>query len=415
LRILPEMTQPVLEVQNIAKKYRIQHLAGGYLSLRERMVQALKFEKTNIEDFWALKDVSFNVNPGESIGIIGRNGAGKSTLLKILSKITPPTKGRIHIRGRIASLLEVGTGFHPELTGRENIYFNGSLMGMKRKEIETKFDEIVDFSGVEKFLDTPLKHYSSGMQLRLAFSVAAFLEPEILIVDEVLAVGDAEFQKKCLGKMEHVSKTEGRTILFVSHNLATVVQLCKKAILLREGNLIEMGEVNNVVHSYIAYNKNADEGNKLRNLDLRKGNGRFRVEAIRLLNEKAEPIVIARTGSELIFEIKFDRTINSEEGAFRIDFAIDTEQEMRVGWFSSDAVAGKLASQFDKIYLSIPRFILGEGTYYFTFYSTWNGNVEDYIHQAFSFDVEEGDFFNTGRVIPKFQTFIYTDHKIYSN
>jgi lipopolysaccharide transport system ATP-binding protein len=213
--------KPILEIQNIGKKYRIQHLAGGYLSLRERMKEAFMFKENVSEDFWALKDVSFEVQAGKSIGIIGRNGAGKSTLLKILSKITPPTTGRIVSRGRIASLLEVGTGFHPELTGRENIFFNGSLLGMKRIEIAAKFDEIVDFSGVEKFLDTPLKHYSSGMQLRLAFAVAAFLEPEILIIDEVLAVGDAEFQRKCLGKMEDVSKS-GRTILFVSHNMAAV-------------------------------------------------------------------------------------------------------------------------------------------------------------------------------------------------
>jgi len=228
--------KPILEIQNISKKYRIQHLAGGYLSLRERMTSALRFEKSSIEDFWALNDVSFEVQPGESIGVIGRNGAGKSTLLKILSKITPPTSGRIVSRGRIASLLEVGTGFHPELTGSENIFFNGSLLGMKRKEIESKFDEIVDFSGVEKFLDTPLKHFSSGMQLRLAFAVAAFLEPEILIIDEVLAVGDAEFQRKCLRKMGDVSKS-GRTILFVSHNMAAVQNLCNKVIVLDSGSV----------------------------------------------------------------------------------------------------------------------------------------------------------------------------------
>ncbi len=228
--------KPILEVQHIGKKYRIQHLAGGYLSLRERMSNALKFQRDEVEDFWALKDVSFHVQAGESIGIIGRNGAGKSTLLKILSKITPPTTGRIVSRGRIASLLEVGTGFHPELTGRENIFFNGSLLGMRRKEIEAKFDEMVDFSGVEKFLDTPLKHYSSGMQLRLAFAVAAFLEPEILIIDEVLAVGDAEFQKKCLGKMEDVTKS-GRTILFVSHDLNAISNLCSKIIVMGEGSM----------------------------------------------------------------------------------------------------------------------------------------------------------------------------------
>ena len=242
--------KPILEIQNISKKYSIQHQAGGYLSLRDRMAGAFKFARNKAEDFWALKDVSFSINPGESIGIIGRNGAGKSTLLKILSKITPPTQGKIISRGRIASLLEVGTGFHPELTGRENIFFNGSLLGMKRSEIELKFDEIVDFAGTEKFLDTPLKHYSSGMQLRLAFAVAAFLEPEILIIDEVLAVGDAEFQKKCLGKMEDVSKS-GRTILFVSHNLGAVQQLCTNSILLHEGRIVSVGITKNVITDYI--------------------------------------------------------------------------------------------------------------------------------------------------------------------
>ncbi|MCA6379087.1 MAG: ABC transporter ATP-binding protein [Cytophagales bacterium] len=242
--------KPILEIQSVSKKYRIQHLAGGYLSLRERMKEAFMSKQNVAEDFWALKDVSFEVQAGESIGIIGRNGAGKSTLLKILSKITPPTTGRIVSRGRIASLLEVGTGFHPELTGRENIFFNGSLLGMKRIEIAAKFDEIVDFSGVEKFLDTPLKHYSSGMQLRLAFAVAAFLEPEILIIDEVLAVGDAEFQKKCLGKMEDVSKS-GRTILFVSHNMAAVNSLCSSGILLKDGAVQYAGEIKNAIELHI--------------------------------------------------------------------------------------------------------------------------------------------------------------------
>jgi lipopolysaccharide transport system ATP-binding protein len=242
--------KPILEIQNLGKKYRIKHLAGGYLSLRERLVNSLKFEKSPMEDFWALNDVSFEVQPGESIGIIGKNGAGKSTLLKILSKITRPTTGRIVSRGRIASLLEVGTGFHPELTGRENIFFNGSLLGMRRKEIENKFDDIVDFSGVEKFLDTPLKHFSSGMQLRLAFAIAAFLEPEILIIDEVLAVGDAEFQKKCMGKMADVSKS-GRTILFVSHNMVAVENLCDRAIYLHNGLVAQDGNIQNVLFNYL--------------------------------------------------------------------------------------------------------------------------------------------------------------------
>ncbi|MBP7807783.1 MAG: ABC transporter ATP-binding protein [Bacteroidia bacterium] len=202
--------------------------------------------------FWALENVSFSIDKGDTVGIIGRNGAGKSTLLKILSRITAPTKGNFQLNGRVSSLLEVGTGFHPELTGRENIYLNGTILGMSRSEVKRKFDEIVDFSGVEKFLDTPIKKYSSGMTVRLAFSVAAHLDPEILIVDEVLAVGDAEFQKKCLGKMKEVSNNEGRTVLFVSHNLGAVMQLCQSGILLENGKLKIQGKTNDVIASYLA-------------------------------------------------------------------------------------------------------------------------------------------------------------------
>jgi lipopolysaccharide transport system ATP-binding protein len=242
--------KPILEIQSISKKFRINHQRQEYLSLRDSIVSMLKRDSSKTEDFWALKDISFDVMPGESLGIIGKNGAGKSTLLKILSKITPPTSGKITSRGRIASLLEVGTGFHPELTGRENIFLNGSILGMKHKEIQKKFDEIVDFSGTEKFLDTPLKHYSSGMQLRLAFSVAAFLEPEIMVIDEVLAVGDVEFQKKCIGKMESVSKS-GRTILFVSHNMAVLDTLCNRALLLHNGSVLKQGETHHIIDDYL--------------------------------------------------------------------------------------------------------------------------------------------------------------------
>lgn len=251
---------PIIEIHNIGKKFKISHRDAPYLSLRDSIISYIKnpaqlFKNTD-EEFWALSDISFNVMPGESIGIIGKNGAGKSTLLKILSRITPPTKGYIKLYGRVASLLEVGTGFHPELTGRENIYFNGAILGMKRKEISKKFDEIVSFAGVEKFVDTPLKHYSNGMQLRLAFAVAAFLEAEILMVDEVLAVGDAEFQKKCIGKMEEVTKSEGRTVLFVSHNMATIRSFCKKGLYLEKGTSEGLTDVEYAIQKYLNFNQN---------------------------------------------------------------------------------------------------------------------------------------------------------------
>jgi len=241
--------KPILEIKNISKKFRISHEQQPYLSIRDSVANIFK-SKTSTEDFWALNDVCFDVHPGETIGIIGKNGAGKSTLLKILSKITPPTSGKIISRGRIASLLEVGTGFHPELSGRENIFLNGSILGMKRAEINNKFDEIVDFSGVEKFIDTPLKHYSSGMQLRLAFAVAAFLEPEILVIDEVLAVGDAEFQKKCTNKMESLSKS-GLTLLVVSHNMASIQALAQKGVFLSGGTTVGKEEIKEVVNKYM--------------------------------------------------------------------------------------------------------------------------------------------------------------------
>ncbi len=244
------MMKPILEIKNISKKFRISHNGQAYVSMRDAISSVFKKSEGTKEDFYALKDISFNVEQGECIGIIGKNGAGKSTLLKVLSRITPPTTGSIISRGRMASLLEVGTGFHPELTGRENVYLNGSILGMSRKEIQNKFDEIIDFSGTEKFLDTPLKFYSSGMQLRLAFSVAAFLEPEIMVIDEVLAVGDAEFQKKCMGKMEDINK-HGRTILFVSHDLNAVQNLCKKAILLKDGQIAMTGSSQEVITHYL--------------------------------------------------------------------------------------------------------------------------------------------------------------------
>ncbi len=241
---------PILEVHDLWKSYRLGAQQQGYLSLRDQIMGFWKEKSEPPATFWALQGVDFSLSPGDTVGIIGRNGAGKSTLLKVLSQITPPTRGSVTVRGRVASLLEVGTGFHPELSGRENVFLNGAILGMKRSETAAKFDEIVAFSGVERFLDTPLKHYSSGMQLRLAFAVAAHLEPEILLIDEVLAVGDAEFQKKCLGKMNEVSRS-GRTILFVSHNMGAVAQLCSKGILLEGGKTAYIGSIDGAIRAYM--------------------------------------------------------------------------------------------------------------------------------------------------------------------
>ncbi|HUB59780.1 MAG TPA: polysaccharide ABC transporter ATP-binding protein [Puia sp.] len=260
------MSNSVIKVDSLSKKFLIAHEAPErYTTLRDTLTRGARKllaggreEKGQIsgkEEFWALKDVNFEIQPGERVGIIGRNGAGKSTLLKVLSRITEPTRGRISIRGRVASLLEVGTGFHPELSGRENIFLNGAILGMSRTEIRKKFDEIVAFAEVEKFLDTPVKRYSSGMYVRLAFAVAAHLEPEVLVVDEVLAVGDAQFQRKCLGKMEEVSSKEGRTVLFVSHNMGAIKSLCTSAIILHKGEKILQGDVFESLAKYMSFDQ----------------------------------------------------------------------------------------------------------------------------------------------------------------
>ena len=242
------MSDKAIIVENLWKGYYLGSGKSG--NLRESLTALFSASKKEKEKFWALQDISFTINKGEAVGVIGRNGAGKSTLLKILSRITHPTKGRFELNGRVSSLLEVGTGFHPELTGKENIYLNGTILGMTRAEVKSKFDEIIDFSGIEKFIDTPVKRYSSGMYVRLAFAVAAHLEPEILIVDEVLAVGDADFQKKCLGKMKDVSANQGRTVVFVSHNMGTINQLCEKSILLKNGQIEMIGESAKVTQAY---------------------------------------------------------------------------------------------------------------------------------------------------------------------
>jgi lipopolysaccharide transport system ATP-binding protein len=307
------MSNIVLSVENLWKQYRLgvtgasslrEDVSRWLAKLRGKEDPTLKIGETNDREnlkgeyVWALQDISFEVKQGEVLGIIGKNGAGKSTLLKILSKVTTPTKGRVRTKGRIASILEVGTGFHPELTGRENIFLNGAILGMTKNDIRSKFDEIVEFSGVGKYIDTPVKRYSSGMYVRLAFAVAAHLEPEILIIDEVLAVGDAEFQKKCLGKMKDVSG-EGRTVLFVSHNMGAVRGLCTKALLMKNGKLEQHGEVDRVISSYLT-----NPTGKFQ-IGQESKDEKIVIQEVNLLNDKGETTQNFKTGDSLTIEIKY--------------------------------------------------------------------------------------------------------------
>jgi lipopolysaccharide transport system ATP-binding protein len=312
--------KPIIEVKNISKQYKIGQ-KQRYLSLRDTVSDFFSPKSQNIEksEFRALDDVSFDIYPGESIGIIGRNGAGKSTLLKILSRITPPTKGKVILRGRIASLLEVGTGFHSELSGRENVFMNGSILGLRRAEIAQKFDEIVAFSGVEQFIDTSLKHYSSGMQLRLAFAVAAHLEPEILVIDEVLAVGDAEFQKKCLGKMDDVSKS-GRTVLFVSHNIEQIKRLCPTALLLENGKKTAFGETHKTLDIYLS--KQDNNSTEWIKKDAVLENPYFSISRMKLTDISGHPISenISLSTTEIWLEI--EGNIETESNLLCIGFVL---------------------------------------------------------------------------------------------
>ena len=299
-----------IEANALSKRYRIGQLQAAYGTLRDSLTRTAKRltgaeQHLQRQEIWALRDVSFGVEEGEVLGVIGRNGAGKSTLLKILTRITTPTEGRALIRGRVGSLLEVGTGFHPELTGRENIFLNGSILGMKRREIQRKLTEIVDFSGIEKFIDTPVKRYSSGMYVRLAFSVAAHLEPEILLVDEVLAVGDAEFQQKCLGRMEDLSGS-GRTVLFVSHNMQAVNQLCNRAILLEGGRLTYEGEPSDVVTHYLHTTHGAGS-HSVWDADSAPGNDLVRLQSVRVVDEDGNGLDTADVrrpiGIEIVYRV----------------------------------------------------------------------------------------------------------------
>jgi len=296
----------VIKIENLSKKFRLRSLRTGQATLRDNLANRFNFGRGRppeaSETLWALRDVSFEVERGATLGIVGRNGAGKSTLLKILSRITPPTSGRINLRGRVGSLLEIGTGFHPELSGRENIFLNGAVLGMRRREIEQKFDEIVAFSNLERFLEMPVKHYSSGMYMRLAFAVAAHLEPEILIVDEVLAVGDAEFQKKCLGKMNEVAEG-GRTVLFVSHNAAALQRLCKTGVYLERGQLKNYGEMRSILSEYQAEINAESESSSAGRKDAEDiADGEIRFVDWRLLNASTNQPHSIFSREEAVFE-----------------------------------------------------------------------------------------------------------------
>jgi len=395
--------KPILEIEKISKKFRIAHELLPYLSLRERMVQMLSFRKTkSSEEFWALKDISFTVQAGDSVGIIGKNGAGKSTLLKILSRITPPSGGRIISRGRIASLLEVGTGFHPELTGRENIYLNGSILGMRQREIISKFDAIVDFSGVEKFLDTPLKHYSSGMQLRLAFAVSAFLEPEILVIDEVLAVGDAEFQKKCIGKLDEVSRS-GRTILFVSHNLSVVRNHCNVGLVLKSGMMVKQGPVAECIDYYLGSMDSNTYGadSSVALFDPPAGNTMWINKIESRKNGQASSVFY--TGDEISFKVNITCKQNLREPKIGLTFR--NQEGMSILFtnnrFQLAEMDGTEFNGTSEITCNLGQIPLESGRYFVTFYLADDHKDHQVIENAMSFEVEQIDIWGRGQVPAK--------------
>jgi len=368
------MSDIVVSVENLSKRYRLGVIGTGtlhddlkvwYAKLRgkpnplSRLNEHIRSESID-KEIWALKDINFNVKQGESLGIIGRNGAGKSTLLKILSRVTAPTSGRVRVKGRIASLLEVGTGFHPELTGRENIYLNGAIMGMRKAEVVRKFDKIVDFSGIEQFIDTPVKRYSSGMYVRLAFAVAAHLDPEILIVDEVLAVGDAEFQKKCLGKMGDVT-SDGRTILFVSHNMGAVEALCNRCILLDYGTILSNSVVvPDVIHQYLQLDTlKTNLKGEIKELD----NKYLHLLSFEIqnANEKIRKLFLKSENINIVSEIE----IYDFHPGLNIGYAIyETQSNACLWWsFCNDRQEMNLMSGYHKLLTSIPSGTLNDGSY----------------------------------------------------
>ena len=398
-----------IEVIDLSKRFRINHAEaarqGEYRTLRESLSRLVKTGWKNfrsgaalgdVEDFWAIRDVSFDVQAGEVVGIIGRNGAGKSTLLKILTRITEPTSGRALIRGRVGSLLEVGTGFHPELTGRENVFLNGSILGMTRREIKRNFDEIVDFSGVERFIDTPVKRYSSGMKVRLAFSIAAHLNLEVMLVDEVLAVGDIDFQRKCLQRLRDVTRS-GRTVLFVSHNLAAVESLCDRVIVLKSGAVHAIGQVDSVVQGYYRDNRARMNSDGLgRSFEGAHGSVRILRHA-ELLGPLGEPTDFLLIGSECRVRIVLQATMPILNPT--VGIGIDDTFGQRVltvrtprshKWI--DSLDGRL-----EVECRIPECPLVPGEYSMKLAVSAAGEPLDQIEQALAFRVEDADLYGEGR------------------
>lgn len=405
------MSDIAIKVENLGKLYQIGAQQERYRTLRETLVSSFAvplrrmrstFQHSNVQpanDFiWALKDISFEVKQGEVVGIIGRNGAGKSTLLKILSHITEPTEGKVHLRGRVGSLLEVGTGFHPELTGRENIYLNGAILGMKKAEIERKFDEIVAFAEIERFLDTPVKRYSSGMYVRLAFAVAAHMEPEILLVDEVLAVGDAEFQKKCLGKMGQVAG-EGRTVLFVSHNMGAVQGLCERGIWLEGGRVSMNGLVREAVFAYLAASSNRQACISIEKLPRVTGGDDIRLINLELLDQSGHHACQFDHGDRMLMRFWF-RVLNPGQRYFAIEWTICTSDGNKVLYASSSPQGQLLISPIENIgcvECEIPCLPLTSGRYFINcLLSLPHQKRIDEVEAATSFDVTTCDIYNTG-------------------
>ena len=408
------MSDVVIRVENLSKHYRLGAIGGvtlredvqrGWAKLRGKPDPLAPLNtngKPSTSDIWALREVSFEVCRGEVMGIIGRNGAGKSTLLKILSRTTAPTLGRALVNGRIGSLLEVGTGFHPELSGRENIYLNGSILGMRKAEIDRRIDEIIGFSEVERFIDTPVKRYSSGMYVRLAFAVAAHLEPEVLIVDEVLAVGDTAFQRKCLGKMGEVSKA-GRTVLFVSHNLAAVTALCSSAVVLRSGGLAFSGNVDDAVGNYLR--DGTDRAVRcLADRSDRSGSGKLRFTDIRMFNKAGVPVEEAISGEYIKFEVRYRYREADRRSKLLLAVGIADELSNTVALFASDEM-GFSPSRVPGdgiLIVTIPRLLLRAGSYSIGLQASEGTTAPedfcDQIGQALSLHVLPGDFWSSGYV-----------------